>query len=228
MATQIIKTTFKFKRGSAQVWAGLNPILAQGEPGFEYDTGLLKIGNGIDSWNDLSYVNNNNESSVVNAPSIVGFPAEGKPDVIYKAENEKQLYQWNSTLKKYEVLSEGTDISAFEEKLNALEKTVKDIVADAPAEFDTFKEVADWILNFNPTKNAVDGISVGGNLIEPDEEGIVNIPIASADQLGVVKASKEIEVNEDGSIEVGAISFSKIVQEEGVRVILDSGDAFNE
>ena len=228
MATQVIKTTFQFKRGSAQVWVSLNPVLAQGGPGFEYDTGLLKIGNGLDAWNDLPYVNGNNESSVVNAPSIVGFPAEGKPDVIYKAENEKQLYQWNSAARKYEVLGGGTDISAFEEKLNALEKTVKDIVAEAPTEFDTFKEVADWILNFNPTKNAVDGISVGGNLLEADEEGIVNIPIAAADTLGVVKASDEIEVNEDGSMEVGVISFSKIAQEEGMRIILDSGDAFEE
>lgn len=227
MATQVIKTTFQFKRGSAQVWVSLNPILAQGEPGFEYDTGLLKIGNGLDAWNDLPYVNGNNESSVVNAPSIVGFPAEGKSDVIYKAENEKQLYQWNSTSKKYEILG-GSDISEFEKKLNELEKTVKDIVAEAPAEFDSFKEIADWILNFNPTKNAIDGISVGGNLIEPDEEGIVNIPVATADTLGVVKGSEEIEVNEDGSMEVGVISFSKIAQEDGIRIVLDSGDAFEE
>ena len=227
MATQVIKTTFQFKRGSAQVWVSLNPVLSQGEPGFEYDTGLLKIGNGLDAWNDLPYVNGNNESSVVNAPSIVGFPAEGKSDVIYKAENEKQLYQWNSASKKYEILG-SSDISEFEKKLNELEKTVKDIVAGAPAEFDSFKEIADWILNFNPTKKAIDGVSVGGNLIEPDEEGIVNIPIATADTLGVVKGSEEIEVNEDGSMEVGVISFSKIAQEESIRLIFDSGDAFEE
>lgn len=224
MAVQIIKTTFQFKRGSAETWLNLNPILAQGEPGFEYNTGKLKIGNGIDSWVDLPYVN---ESSVINAPSIVGFPPEGEPDVIYKAENEKQLYQWNSTSKKYEVLG-GIDISAFEEKLNALEKTVKDIVAEAPAEFDSFKEIADWILNFNPTKNAVDGISVGGNLLEINEEGIVNIPIATADTFGVVKASEEIEVNEDGLMEVGEININKIAQEEGTRIIFDSGNAFEE
>ena len=56
MAT-VVKTTFKLKRGSAARWEELNPILAQGEPGFAYDTNILKIGNGIDTWKDLSIVN---------------------------------------------------------------------------------------------------------------------------------------------------------------------------
>lgn len=33
-----------------------NPILRLNETGIELDTGLLKIGNGIDAWNDLDYV----------------------------------------------------------------------------------------------------------------------------------------------------------------------------
>jgi hypothetical protein len=119
MAVQIIKTTFQFKRGSAETWLNLNPILAQGEPGFEYNTGKLKIGNGIDSWVDLPYVN---ESSVINAPSIVGFPPEGEPDVIYKAENEKQLYQWNEELYDYELLINPSSYVTKEELQAAIDK----------------------------------------------------------------------------------------------------------
>ena len=33
----------------------VNPTLAEGEPGFELDTGKLKIGNGTTAWNDLAY-----------------------------------------------------------------------------------------------------------------------------------------------------------------------------
>lgn len=55
MATTI-KTTFQLRRGNAEVWAKNNPVLAAGEPGFELDTGKLKIGNGNDTYNDLSYV----------------------------------------------------------------------------------------------------------------------------------------------------------------------------
>lgn len=60
----IIKTTFKFKRGLAMNWTAKNPILEAGEPGFELDTGKLKIGNGTTPWNELEYINDSN--SIVN------------------------------------------------------------------------------------------------------------------------------------------------------------------
>lgn len=47
----------KFRRDTAADWAQVNPVLAQGEPGFEYDTGLLKIGDGGTAWNSLPYSN---------------------------------------------------------------------------------------------------------------------------------------------------------------------------
>ena len=55
MAVQIIKTTFQLKRGTAARWKELNPVLRQGEPGFEFDTGKLKIGDGLTTYNDLRY-----------------------------------------------------------------------------------------------------------------------------------------------------------------------------
>lgn len=45
----------QLKRGSSTAWKRLNPVLAIGEPGFEKDTGRLKIGDGISSWNELPY-----------------------------------------------------------------------------------------------------------------------------------------------------------------------------
>lgn len=56
MSQQIINTVFKFKRANAALWTERNPVLQQGEPGFEIDTGKLKIGNGSTRWNDLEYV----------------------------------------------------------------------------------------------------------------------------------------------------------------------------
>lgn len=54
---QVVNITYQLKRGSAARWAELNPILKQGEPGFAYDVNILKIGNGIDAWNDLPVIN---------------------------------------------------------------------------------------------------------------------------------------------------------------------------
>ena len=58
MTTQVkvLKTTFKVRRGQSQVWADINPILAEGEPGYELDTHRLKIGDGEKSWNELPYI----------------------------------------------------------------------------------------------------------------------------------------------------------------------------
>lgn len=38
-------------------WTAQNPILGKGEPGYELDTTLLKIGDGVTTWNDLPYIN---------------------------------------------------------------------------------------------------------------------------------------------------------------------------
>jgi hypothetical protein len=46
----------QIKRDNASIWASVNPILSDGEFGFERDTNLLKIGNGSTPWNNLPYI----------------------------------------------------------------------------------------------------------------------------------------------------------------------------
>jgi hypothetical protein len=50
MAIQI-----QFRRGTADEWSTVNPVLALAEMGIETDTDLFKIGNGSQHWNDLDY-----------------------------------------------------------------------------------------------------------------------------------------------------------------------------
>jgi hypothetical protein len=45
----------QLRRGTASQWSTTNPILAQGEVGFETDTGKVKIGNGTNTWTSLNY-----------------------------------------------------------------------------------------------------------------------------------------------------------------------------
>jgi hypothetical protein len=78
MAVQI-----KWRRDTASNWTSNNPMLAQGEPGFETDTGKYKIGDGSSSWNSLSYGDFSDEAIAImladqasgNDPSP---PASGK------------------------------------------------------------------------------------------------------------------------------------------------------
>ena len=97
-----VNVTFQFKKGTAARWNEVNPVLAESEPGFVTDENRLKIGDGITAWKDLPYMG---ESSVVNANTHYDFPSIGRANVIYKAETEKKIYQWNSTDLKYEIIS---------------------------------------------------------------------------------------------------------------------------
>lgn len=45
----------KLRRDTEANWIAVNPILDLGEPGYVTDTEQLKIGNGVDDWNTLSY-----------------------------------------------------------------------------------------------------------------------------------------------------------------------------
>jgi len=45
----------QFRRGTASEWTSANPILSQGEAGYEFDTGRFKVGNGLSTWNSLPY-----------------------------------------------------------------------------------------------------------------------------------------------------------------------------
>lgn len=102
MAT-MVNTTFKLRRGYAATWAKNNPVLESGEPGFVVDENRLKIGDGDTAWNDLPYIG---EANIINRATHYEFPSIGKENVIYKAESEKKLYQWNSTGLKYELLGD--------------------------------------------------------------------------------------------------------------------------
>ena len=95
--------TIQLKRGKASSWSALNFILNHGEPGFEIDTGKLKIGNGETPWNDLPYLGED-KALIVNANTHFDFPAVGDADVLYKATVEKQFYQWNAETQSYELL----------------------------------------------------------------------------------------------------------------------------
>jgi hypothetical protein len=54
-----INSRIQQKQDLSTKWSSLNPTLLSGEFGYETDTGLVKIGDGESSWNDLPYLNGN-------------------------------------------------------------------------------------------------------------------------------------------------------------------------
>lgn len=117
-------TTIQLKRGLSSSWVKQNPILTVGEPGFEKDTGRLKIGDGYSRWLDLPYLGEN-EAGIYNVATHLDFPSVGKSNVIYKAYDEQKLYQWNDDLQCYELLmdlSEYATHTYVQELFNSIEE----------------------------------------------------------------------------------------------------------
>jgi hypothetical protein len=50
-----VAVKIQFRRDLATNWTSDNPILADGEPGWETDTDQIKIGDGVTDWNSLGY-----------------------------------------------------------------------------------------------------------------------------------------------------------------------------
>lgn len=65
-----INTKIQLRRDTAANWITYNPILAEGEPGVEIDTNYVKIGDGINNWNNLPYINKTTEFKSYNVGPI--------------------------------------------------------------------------------------------------------------------------------------------------------------
>ena len=80
MAEVVLNTIFQVKRAESYVWETLNPVLRQGEPGYDLDTGIFKIGDGVTEWLDLKAINSSpvEEEKVNELENIIGKPGEGE------------------------------------------------------------------------------------------------------------------------------------------------------
>ena len=89
------------------------------------------------------------------------------------------------------------------------------------------EQIADAIADLEVAAGGLTSVSVGGVALEVVGSG-VDIPIATDAVLGAVKGSDEIEIAEDGSLNITAVNFDKLIQSEGAVLIMDGGGAANE
>jgi hypothetical protein len=62
----------KLRRDSAANWVAVNPVLLEGEPGLELDTGKTKHGNGTSTWTQLPYSANTGYTGSSGSAGTVG------------------------------------------------------------------------------------------------------------------------------------------------------------
>ena len=74
---------------SASAWVAANPVLLAGEPGFETDTGKLKIGDGIRNWADLPYTSGVSLAST--APPAAGSASAGASSLAARSDHSHAM-----------------------------------------------------------------------------------------------------------------------------------------
>lgn len=79
--------------------------------------------------------------------------------------------------------------------------------------------------------NVIEIVKVGGVEVEVNaEDKSVNIPMATAQALGVVKgtdAENGVAIAEDGTMSVNSVNVNKLVQTDGDTIVLDGGSSAN-
>lgn len=89
MAAEIALVQLQVRSDTASAWTAANPVLLAGEPGFETDTGKLKIGDGVRNWGTLPYTSGVSLASV--APPATGAAAVGTSGLAARADHSHAL-----------------------------------------------------------------------------------------------------------------------------------------
>lgn len=77
----MLKARIQLKKDTSEAWRINNPVLLDGEAGYESDTNLMKVGDGIHRWLELDYTNSgataiaSTANYAINAGALGGISA---------------------------------------------------------------------------------------------------------------------------------------------------------
>ena len=87
MSEKVLNTRISLKYDTYENWTTKNPILKKGKLGVNTDSDLLKIGNDIHAWNELSYINDPSMSKAAHYEGTTQ-DAETDEEVIQRVSTE--------------------------------------------------------------------------------------------------------------------------------------------
>lgn len=86
--------SIQIRRDLAAVWTSVNPILLQGEMGYEIDTDKFKVGNGVDDWNTLPYI----IDGAVSTPAISAGTQSSQLGTVYFQDGNNVSFGLNGSV----------------------------------------------------------------------------------------------------------------------------------
>jgi hypothetical protein len=135
-----------------------------------------------------------------------------------------------TTLAEYGI----TDAYTKEETLDRIAEKITEInggetAGEVLSQLNSYKEINDTRVETVETKletvaegaqvNVLEGVKLGDTLLNIVDK-VVTIPVGSG-----LKASEEVTVAEDGTLGVGTVNVSKLVQNDDMELVLDGGGA---
>lgn len=66
-----VNNLIQLRKGSSSTWSSQNPVLSSGEPGYDLTNNILKVGDGVTPWNNLSGISTNLDTSLAAGSGII-------------------------------------------------------------------------------------------------------------------------------------------------------------
>lgn len=88
-----------------------------------------------------------------------------------------------------------------------------------------WNELKHVTLPLNPETPVVESLKVNGELLKKNEDGSIELPLASAGDYGLVKPDNETLSADNGVLSISKLSVDKLYVKEDSELILDGGHA---
>lgn len=224
MSRTLNNVRIQLRNDTAANWQNSTVVLLPGEFAVENDTGLFKIGNGTDVFKDLKYANKAGETSqeLENLKAQIGEIPEGKT-IIQMIE---EVAASGGTVTWDDIENKPTKVSAFENDANYLTgQSLSNYATKADLNAKQDKLTAGNNITIVDGVISATGGSGGSSAVESvnGQTGVVNI--AASDLITPSSAANKVSIAEDGTLEVNSLTFDKIMQSEGDKIILSGGGA---
>lgn len=136
---EILHVINNIRKDTSSNWASVNPKLKLAEPAYEIDTGKLKIGNGIDFYEDLPYFTGENKDFTVNG-QIGTLAGANTYNIVITAEDIK-YNEVDTIVDKISAVED--DVSLKENRLNKVDKFDKDTANSL--QYPSTKAIVDYV-----------------------------------------------------------------------------------
>lgn len=88
-----------------------------------------------------------------------------------------------------------------------------------------WNELKHVTLPLNPETPVVESLKINGELLKKNEDGSIELPLASAGDYGLVKPDNETLSADNGVLSISKLSVDKLYVKEDSELILDGGHA---